>query len=155
MLKKQKRSFYRALFVMLVLPILIGQGFNFQALAQDIEPAFQGDKNFMRIGRLWSSLEGVPGEGWNSTWAWPGGEFIYYGKEAHPTESYGSSTKKMGGATGVTDWTSPNGVVHPYFTSEGYRHGGSLAEESEWLVDEMVEIDTSGSLGGVSPPIGI
>ena len=140
MLKKQKLGLYRALLLIVVLPILLAQGLNFQALAQDIEPAFQGDKNFLRIGRLWSSLEGTPGEGWNSTWAWPGGEFLYYGKESHPTESYGSSSKKLGGAIGVTDWTDPLGGSHPYWTSEGYRHGGTLAEESDWKVDEMVSI---------------
>lgn len=74
---------------------------------------------FLRIGRLWMIQEFDGAEGWGGQCSWPGG---------YPISAYSSTRqlwdanmRKLGTVAGCKDWTGPNGVNYPYWTSGMYR----------------------------------
>lgn len=74
---------------------------------------------YLRIGRLWMVCEYDGAEGWSGEASWPGG----YPIEAFtgPNELWDANMRKLGTVAGCVDWTGPNGVLYPYWTSGMYR----------------------------------
>jgi len=74
---------------------------------------------YLRIGRLWFICEYDGAEGWSAELAWPGG----YPIEAFTgaKELWDGNMRKTGTVAGCKDWTGPNDVLYPFWTSGMYR----------------------------------
>ena len=76
-------------------------------------------KAYLRIGRLWMICEYDGAEGWSGQAAWPGGYPIdaFSGQR----DLWDANMRKLGTVAGCKDWTGPNDVSYPYWTSGMYR----------------------------------
>ena len=74
---------------------------------------------YMRIGRLWMICEYDGAEGWSGQASWPGGYPI--AAFSGVRELWDANMRKTGTVAGCTDWTGPNGILYPYWTSGMYR----------------------------------
>ncbi|MBN1351433.1 T9SS type A sorting domain-containing protein [candidate division KSB1 bacterium] len=75
--------------------------------------------SFMRIGRLWMICEYDGAEGWSGQCAWPGGYLNF--PDAISREMWGANVRKLGTIAGCKNWTGPDSLFYPYWTSGMYR----------------------------------
>lgn len=78
---------------------------------------------FLRVGRLWHTLDPSASTGINASWAWPGAIARPFLSES-TAERFGSNSTLQGAVAGARNWvtvTPEQQVAYTYVTNEAYR----------------------------------